>query len=115
MKSSRDFFEYFSPFLKNLKKGIVNIGLLDPKFQFIKQITVSEGSLNASIVHPREIMIPAIKESAAAFELIQNHPSGDPTPSQQDLEITHRLSKTGKIIGINIVDHIIIGGNSFFS
>ena len=115
MKSSRDFFEYFSPFLKNLKKGIVNIGLLDPKFQFIKQITVSEGSLNASIVHPREIMIPAIKESAAAFELIQNHPSGDPTPSQQDLEITHRLSKTGKIIGINMVDHIIIGGNSLFS
>ena len=54
-------------------------------------------------------MMPAIKESAAAFELIQNHPSGDPTPSQQDLEITHRLSKTGKIIGINMVDHIIIG------
>ena len=60
-------------------------------------------------------MIPAIKESAASFELIHNHPSGDPKPTQQDLEITHRLSKTGKIIGINMVDHIIIGGNSFFS
>ena len=60
-------------------------------------------------------MIPAIKESAASFELIHNHPSGGPTPIQQDLEITHRLSKTGKIIRINMVDHIIIGGNSFFS
>jgi DNA repair protein RadC len=60
-------------------------------------------------------MVPAIKESAASFELIHNHPSGDPTPSQKDLVITHRLSKTGKIIGINMADHIIIGGNSFFS
>ena len=64
---------------------------------------------------PREVMIPAIKESAASFALIQNHPSGDPTPSQQDLEITHRFSKTGKTIEINMVDHIIIGGNNFFS
>ena len=60
-------------------------------------------------------MILAIKESAASFELFHNHPSGDPTPIQQDLEITNRLSKTGKIIRINMVDHIIIGGNSFFS
>jgi len=115
MKSSRVFFEYFSPFLKNLKKEIVKIVLLDPKLQLIKEITISEGSLNASIVHPREVMIPAIKESAASFALIHNHPSEDPTPSQKDLEITHRLSKTGEIIGINMVDHIIIGGNNFFS
>ena len=60
-------------------------------------------------------MIPAIKESVSSFELIHNHPSGDPTPSQKDLEITLRLSKTGKIIEKNMVDHIIIGGNSFFS
>lgn len=115
MRSSRVFFEHFSPFLKNLKKEIVKIALLDPKLQLIKEITISEGSLNASIVHPREVMIPAIKESAASFALIHNHPSGDPTPSQSDLEITHRLNKTGKIIGINMVDHIIIGGNKFFS
>ena len=115
MKSSRIFFDHFSPFLKNLKKEIVKIVLLDPKLQFIKEITISEGSLNASIVHPREVMIPAIKESAASFALIHNHPSGDPTPSQKDFEITHRLNQTGKIIGINMIDHIIIGGNSFFS
>ncbi|MBT5262225.1 MAG: DNA repair protein RadC, partial [Nitrospina sp.] len=115
LKSSRAFVDQFSPFLKNLKKEIVKIVLLDPKLQYIKDLTISEGSLNASIVHPREVMIPAIRESAASFALIHNHPSGDPTPSQQDFEITHRLNKTGKIVGIHMVDHIIIGGNGFFS
>ena len=115
LKSSRALVEQFSPFLKNLKKEVVKIVLLDPKLQYIKDLTISEGSLNASIVHPREVMIPAIRESAASFALIHNHPSGDPTPSQQDLEITHRLNKTGKIVGIHMVDHIIIGGNGFFS
>ena len=115
LKSSQAFVDQFSPFLKHLKKEIVKIVLLDPKLQYIKDLTVSEGSLNASIVHPREVMIPAIRESAASFALIHNHPSGDPTPSQQDFEITHRLHKTGKIVGIHMVDHIIIGGNGFFS
>ena len=115
LKSSRALVEQFSPFLKNLKKEVVKIVLLDPKLQYIKDLTISEGSLNASIVHPREVMIPAIRESAASFALIHNHPSGDPTPSQQDFEITHRLNKTGKIVGIHMVDHIIIGGNGFFS
>ncbi len=115
LKSSRAFVEQFSPFLKNLKKEIVKIVLLDPKLQLIKDLTISEGSLSASIVHPREVMIPAIRESAASFALIHNHPSGDPTPSQKDFEITHRLNQTGKIIGIHMVDHIIIGGNGFFS
>ena len=115
LKSSRAFVEQFSPFLKHLKKEIVKIVLLDPKLQLIKDLTISEGSLSASIVHPREVMIPAIRESAASFALIHNHPSGDPTPSQKDFEITHRLNQTGKIIGIHMVDHIIIGGNGFFS
>ena len=115
LKSSQAFVDHFSPFLKNLKKEIVKIVLLDPKLQYIKDLTISEGSLNASIVHPREVMIPAIRESAASFALIHNHPSGDPTPSQQDFEITHRLNKTGEIVGIHMVDHIIIGGNGFFS
>ena len=115
LKSSQAFVDQFSPFLKNLKKEIVKIVLLDPKLQYIKDLTISEGSLNASIVHPREVMIPAIRESAGSFALIHNHPSGDPTPSQADFEITHRLNKTGKIVGIHMVDHIIIGGNGFFS
>ncbi len=115
METSRCFVEHFTPFMKNLKKEIVKLVLLNPKLFVIKDLTISEGSLNASILHPREVMIPAIKESAASFAVIHNHPSGDPSPSQQDMEITHRLNKTGQIIGIRMVDHIIIGDNKFFS
>ena len=115
MRSSRDFFELFSPFLRNLKKEVVKVALLDPKMNLIKERTVSEGSLNVSIVHLREVMIPAIKESAAAIALVHNHPSGDPMPSQQDIEITHRISKTGQIIGIKLADHVIIGGETYYS
>ncbi len=115
MQGSQSFVEHYSPFLKHLKKEIVKVVLLNPKLYVIKDLTISEGSLNASIVHPREVMIPAIKESAASFVLIHNHPSGDPTPSQQDIEITHRLNKTGQIIGIKMVDHIIIGDGDFYS
>jgi DNA repair protein RadC len=115
MQTSRCFVEHFKPFMKNLKKEIVKLVLLNPKLFMIKDLTISEGSLNASILHPREIMIPAIKESAASFAVIHNHPSGDSSPSQQDMEITHRLNKTGQIIGIKMVDHIIIGDNEFFS
>ncbi|VAX29245.1 UPF0758 family protein [hydrothermal vent metagenome] len=115
MTTSRCFVEHFSPFMKNLKKEIVKLVLLNPKLYMIKDMTISEGSLNASILHPREVMIPAIKESAASFAVLHNHPSGDPSPSQQDMEITHRLNKTGQIIGIKMVDHIIIGDNNFFS
>jgi len=115
MTTSRCFVEHFAPFMKNLKKEIVKLVLLNPKLVVIKDLTISEGSLNASIMHPREVMIPAIQESAASFAVIHNHPSGDPSPSQQDMEITHRLNKTGQIIGIKMVDHIIIGGNEFFS
>lgn len=115
METSRCFVERYTPFMKNLKKEIVKLVLLNPKLFIIKDLTISEGSLNASILHPREVMIPAIKESAASFAVIHNHPSGDPSPSQQDMEITHRLNKTGQIIGIRMVDHIIIGDNKFFS
>jgi len=115
MRTSRDFFELFSPFLRHLKKEVVKVALLDPKMNLIKECNISEGSLNSSIVHPREVMIPAIKESAAAIALVHNHPSGDPTQSQQDIEITHRISKTGQIIGIRLVDHVIIGGGTYYS
>ena len=115
LQSSRDFVNYYSPFLKNLKKEVVKAVLLNPKLKLIKDITISEGSLNASVVHPREVMIPAIKESAACIVLIHNHPSGDPTPSQADIEITHRLAKTGEIIGIKLLDHIIIGDEDYYS
>ncbi len=115
MNTSRVLVDYFAPFLQNLRKEVVKVALLNNKLHIIKDIVVSEGSVDASIVHPREVMIPAIKESATKIVLIHNHPSGDPSPSQADIEITHRVSKAGEIIGIKLLDHIIIGGNEFYS
>lgn len=89
--------------------------LLNTKNQVIFQDLISIGNLNSSTVHPRELFKNAIKKSAAALILIHNHPSGDPTPSKEDVEITRRLSETGKIIGIEILDHIIIGDNNYIS
>ncbi len=91
MMTSRNFVDYYVPFLKNLRKEIVKVVLLNNKLHIIRDLTVSEGSVDASIVHPREVMIPAIKESATKIVLVHNHPSGDPTPSQADIEITHRV------------------------
>ena len=71
--------------------------------------------MNSSIVHPREIYNLAVKKSAAAVILVHNHPSGDPTPSREDLEVTKRLVEAGKILGINVLDHIIIGEGRYLS
>lgn len=76
---------------------------------------VSVGSLNASVVHPREVFSEAIKHKAASVVFAHNHPSGDPEPSEEDLEITKRLVETGKILGIEVTDHIIVAGNRFLS
>ena len=76
---------------------------------------VSVGSLNASVVHPREVFSEAIKNKAASVIFIHNHPSGDPEPSEDDLEITKRLVESGKILGIEVVDHIIVTKDKFFS
>ena len=115
LKSSQAFVEKFFPFLRNLKKEIVKIVLLEPKLQLIKDLTISKGSLNVGIFQPREVMTPTIRESATSFSLIHNHPSGKPTNSQKYFEVTDRLNQTRKIIGTHIVDHIIIGLNGFYS
>ena len=81
----------------------------------MKELTVSVGSLSAAIVHPREVFAPAIKERAAALIVLHNHPSGDPTPSAEDFEITRRLKEVGDLVGIRLLDHVIVGINKFYS
>ncbi|MDH5763148.1 MAG: DNA repair protein RadC [Nitrospinota bacterium] len=115
MNTSRALVDYFAPFMNNLRKEVVKIALLDNKLHIINDFVISEGSVDSSIVHPREVMIPAIRESATKIVLLHNHPSGDPTPSRADIEITHRVSKAGNIIGIQLLDHIIIGGTEYYS
>ncbi|KUK35755.1 MAG: DNA repair protein RadC [Thermacetogenium phaeum] len=89
--------------------------LLNTKNRVLGVETVSIGSLNSSLVHPREVFKSAVQRSAAGVILVHNHPSGDPTPSSEDIEITRRLSDAGRVIGIEVLDHIIIGDHLFVS
>ncbi len=101
--------------MRYLKKEHFRIMLLNVKNRLISTEAVSIGSLSASVVHPREIFKLPIKRSAAAIILIHNHPSGDPTPSQEDINITKRIYEAGEIIGIDVLDHIIIGDGRYSS
>lgn len=95
--------EHFVIVLLNRKNGIIGIN------------TVSVGDLSSSIVHPREVFKPAIVAGAASIILAHNHPSGDPTPSSQDLAVTKRIKEAGDILGIDVLDHIIIGDGRYVS
>ena len=89
--------------------------LLDNKNRKLKEIRISQGSLTASIVHPRDVYLPVIRESAAAVIFVHNHPSGDPTPSAEDIEITRRLRQVGELVGVRVLDHLIIGRGRYVS
>jgi DNA repair protein RadC len=101
--------------LRDHKKEHFVIFYLDSRNQEIKREIISVGSLNANLVHPREVFEPAVRHLAAQIALAHNHPSGDPEPSEDDLEITKRLTEAGKILGIEVIDHIIVVKNDFFS
>ncbi len=88
---------------------------LNTKNQVLHKQTIFIGSLNASIVHPREVFREALKRSAASIICLHNHPSGDPAPSREDIDVTKRLVECGKMIGIEVLDHLIIGENKFVS
>ena len=101
--------------MRYLKKEYFKIAILDTKNQIITIENISIGNLNSSIVHPREVFNRAIKRSANSIILVHNHPSGDPTPSSEDINITNRLIEAGNILGIKVLDHIIIGDNKYIS
>lgn len=89
--------------------------LLDTKNRVLGIEDISIGSLNASLVHPREVFRPAIRKACASMILIHNHPSGDPTPSREDVEVTKRLTEAGRLMGIEVLDHLVIGDGRFVS
>jgi DNA repair protein RadC len=113
--SSGDVISYYQPRMKDLKKEVFRCALLDTKNKIIRDEVVSIGSLTASLVHPRETFKAAIRESAAAVIFIHNHPSGDIKPSQEDILLTRRLVQAGEVLGIQVLDHIIIGDGCHFS
>jgi DNA repair protein RadC len=114
-RSSADVFHFYREQLGGLKKEEFHVLLLDAKNRKIKDVRISEGSLTSSLVHPREVFNPVIRESAAAVILIHNHPSGDPAPSQEDLHITRRLREIGEVMGVRVLDHIIVGKGKYVS
>ena len=101
--------------MRDLKKEHFVVLYLNAKNQLVHKETISMGTLNANLVHPREVFEPALKHSAAQIIAAHNHPSGDPKPSEDDLELTKRLVEAGKMMGIEIMDHVIVSKNSHFS
>ena len=88
--------------------------LLNAKNCLIRAVTVSVGTLTASLVHPREVFKAAVRHSAASIILVHNHPSGDPTPSGEDIEVTEKLVEAGNVLGIDLLDHVILGSKGRF-
>lgn len=110
----KDIWEELRDLRTNKKEHFVTF-FLDSRNQEIKREIISIGSLNANLVHPREVFEPAVRNLAAQIILAHNHPSGDPEPSEDDLIITKRLVEAGKILGIEVIDHIIVTKDDFFS
>ncbi|MEW5947069.1 MAG: DNA repair protein RadC [bacterium] len=101
--------------MAQLKKEVFRIALLNTRNELIRFVQVSEGTLDGSILHPRETFREAIREAARAIILLHNHPSGDPAPSGDDLKITRELHEAGRVVGIEVLDHVIIAANGFRS
>ncbi len=115
LQSAEDVFRLLAERFKRLDREEFIVILSDNKNKMLEFNVVSTGSLTASIVHPREVFKPAILTSAAGIILTHNHPSGDPAPSPEDVEITKRLKEVGDMMGIRVLDHVIVGDNRYFS
>ena len=115
IRCAEDAAEYVMDRMRHLKKEHFFILHLDTKHRLIGEEVVSVGSLDASIVHPREIFKSAVKRSASAILCLHNHPSGDPTPSSEDKAVTARLCEVGRILGIDVLDHIVVGDGRYVS
>ncbi len=113
--NSRDLFlRYRAQFFAANREFFLSLHL-NSKNQLIREVLVSVGSLSTSVVHPREVFSAAVRDSSAALIFLHNHPSGDPAPSREDRECTQRLTRAGKILGIRVLDHIILGHEDYFS
>ena len=114
-KRSLEVANHYLPLMRDLRKEVFRVLLLNRANRLIKEVTISEGTLEASIVHPRDVFREAIIEPAAGIILIHNHPSGNPSPSEEDLRITKQLVEAGRLLGIKVYDHIILAGESYRS
>jgi DNA repair protein RadC len=105
----------YGPLMEDLQREVFRIALLDAKNGLLRDKVISEGTLSASLVHPREVFKPVILESAASVILLHNHPSGDPTPSREDVRLTRQLVECARLLDLRIHDHIIVGRGRYVS
>lgn len=110
-----DVYELCAPTLRDLRQEEFRILLLNTQHAVVRELTVTRGTLDASVVHPREVFRAAISESAAAVILVHNHPSGDPAPSREDRDVTEQLAAAGRLIGIPVLDHVVVGDGRYVS
>ena len=115
VRSSRDVFALLADEMRLQEKECFKALYLDVKNHVKKVETISVGTLSASLVHPREVFKSAVRDNCAAVIIVHNHPTGDPTPSSHDTETTERIKAAGKVLGIKLLDHIIIGEGRYFS
>ena len=107
--------QYYMEDMRHKKKEVMKLLLLNTKSRLIAENDVSTGTVNMALVSPRELFVEALQKSAVSIILLHNHPSGDPTPSREDLQITQRVRQAGDLIGVELLDHIIIGDNRYIS
>jgi DNA repair protein RadC len=105
----------YGPLMEDLRREVFRIALLDAQNGLLCDRVISEGTLSASLVHPREVFKPAILESAASVILLHNHPSGDPTPSREDIRLTRQLVECARLLDLRIHDHVIVGHGVYVS
>ena len=115
LRSGRDVYEFMKGDVEELDREHFCVIMVNVRNQVIAKEVVSVGGLNAAIVHPREIFKNCIKKSAAAVILVHNHPSGEPAPSDEDVAVTKRIIEAGRIVGIDVLDHVIVGHGQYIS
>jgi len=115
IRDPADVHRHFHPVLRDLAHERFVALLLDGRHRVLREEVVSQGTLTASLVHPREVFRCALREAAAALVLVHNHPSGDPTPSAEDREVTRRLARAGEILGVRVLDHVVVAERGFAS
>ena len=107
--------KYYMEDMRHLKQEHMKLLMLDTKTRLIGESLISKGTVNATLVSPRDLFIEALQKNAVSIILLHNHPSGEPTPSREDLLVTKRIKEAGSLIGIELLDHIIIGNNCYLS
>jgi DNA repair protein RadC len=115
IRGPRDVYELCAPGLRDLAQEEFRVLLLNTQHAVLREVVVTRGTLDGSLVHPREVFRTAITEGAAAVILVHNHPSGDPTPSPEDRSVTQQLAEAGRLVGIPVVDHVVIGDTRYTS